>query len=278
MAVGAACQEKRQYVRIGLVESMFRDIDERTVKASIDQFRDIMERETGHTGESVTIKDYSGVADQLVKDKIQLGAVHGFEFAWLRQKYPDLRALVVAVNQQVYTRSLILTRAGVSVRDFASLKGQSIAVPERTTASCQLFLERICLKSGAETNRYFAKTTKPVSVEDALDDLVDGVVEAALVDSVGFGGYQGRKPARAARLREVERSPPFPPTAVLYRPGVLEEETLARFRKALVELNRRADGREVLTTWKLTAYKLVPADYGRHLEEIAAAYPQSSGR
>src|SRR5205814_1156416 len=116
----------------GLVETMFRDIDDKTVKASIDQFRDIMEKETGHTGESVTIKDCWGVADQLVKGKVQLGAIHGFEFAWVRQKYPELRPLVVAVNQQLYVHSLIMTKAGSSVRDFAGLKGQSIAVPEHT--------------------------------------------------------------------------------------------------------------------------------------------------
>src|ERR1700730_7621503 len=90
LAAGFSLQDKRQHVRIGLVETLFADIPEKTVNASIDQFRQIMERETGHTGESVTNKTYTEVAEQLVKNKIQLGAMHGFEYAWVRPKYPDL--------------------------------------------------------------------------------------------------------------------------------------------------------------------------------------------
>ena len=256
---------------------MFPDIPEKSVKASIDQFREIMERETGHTGESVTITSYTEVADQLVKNKIQLGALHGFQYAWVRPKYSDLRPLVVAVNQQTYVSAIIATQAGGAIGDFPGLKGQVIAIPEHTKEDNRLFLDRVCLQAGQGVGRYFSKTTKAASVEDALDDVVDGVVGAALVDSVSLERYRSRKPARSTKLREVKKSPPFPPTVLLFQEGALEEETLARFRRALVDLNRGAEGKEVLTTWKLTALEPLPKDYGKHLEEIASAYPPPQG-
>ena len=277
LTAGFAFDDKRQQVRIGLLETMFPDIPEKSVKASIDQFREIMERETGHTGESVTLKTYVDVADQVVKNKIQLGALHGFEYAWIRPKYVDLRPLVVAVNQQTYIQAIIVVQANGAARDFPELKGQTIAIPEHTKEDNRLFLERLCKQTGEPPDRYFAKTTKPASVEDALDDLVDGLVSAALVDSVSLDRYRSRKPTRFARLRELKRSPLFPPTAVIYQTGALEEATLARFRKALVNLNRGAEGKEVLTTWKLTAFEPVPKDYDQRLEEIAAAYPLPQG-
>src|SRR5438128_564912 len=150
---GAAFQGKREHVRIGLVETMFRDIPENTVKTSIDQFREIMEKETGHTGESVTIKDYTDVADQLVKNKIQLAALHGFEFAWVRQKHQELRPLVVAINQKRYVQSSIMVQAGAAIRDFAGLKGQALAVPEATKEYNRFFLERLCRKAGEDVER-----------------------------------------------------------------------------------------------------------------------------
>jgi ABC-type phosphate/phosphonate transport system substrate-binding protein len=277
LTAGFAFDDKRQEVRIGLLETMFPDIPEKSVKASIDQFREIMERETGHTGESVTLKTYTEVAQQLVKNKIQLGALHGFEYAWIRPKYGDLRPLVVAVNQQTYIHAIIVVQANGAARGFPELKGQTIAIPEHTKEDNRLFLERLCKQAGEPPDRYFAKTTKPASVEDALDDVVDGVVSAALVDSVSLDRYRSRKPTRFARLRELKKSPPFPPTAVIYQTGALEEATLARFRKALVNLNRGAEGKEVLTTWKLTGFEPVPNDYDRRLEEIAAAYPPPQG-
>ena len=277
LAAGFSFQEKRQYVRIGIVETLFPDIPEKTVDASIDQFRQIMERETGHTGESVTIKTYSDVANQLVKNKIQLGAVHGFEYAWVRPKYPDLRPLVVAVNQQTYVSAILAVQAGGPAADFSALKGQTIAIPEHTKEDDRLFLERLCQQTNVGIDRYFAKVTKPASVEDALDDVVDGVVAAALVDSVSLDRYRSRKPIRFAKLRELKKSPPFPPTPVLYQTGALEEATLARFRKALLDLKRDVDGREVLTTWKLTEFERVPKDYDKHLEEILTVYPPPHG-
>ena len=273
LSCGAALRGRKEEVRIGLVESMFRDIPEKSVKASIDQFREIMEKETGHTGESVTIKDYTGVADQVMKNQVQLGALHGFEFAWVRKKYPDLRPLAVAVNQQRYVNSHLLALAKEPVADLSGLKGQTLAIPEQTKAYNLLFLERQCRKAGADIEKYFGKTVKPKNVEIGLDDLVDGLVGVALVDSVGLERFRARKPARAARLKEVLKSPPFPPTAVVFQQGKLEEETLASFRKALVELNRGATGQEILTTWKLTGFEPVPNDYDRRLDEIAAEFP-----
>jgi ABC-type phosphate/phosphonate transport system substrate-binding protein len=277
LSAGFAFDDKRQHVRIGLLETMFPDIPEKSVKASIDQFREIMERDTGHTGESVTLKTSAEVAEQVVKNKIQLGALHGFEYAWIRPKYSDLRPLVVAVNQQTYIHAIIVGQANSAVRDFPELKSQSIAIPEHTKEDNRLFLERLCKQAGEPPEQYFAKTTKPASVEDALDDLVDGAVSAALVDSVSLDRFRSRKPTRFARLRELKKSPPFPPTAVIYQSGALEKATLARFRKALVNLNRSAEGKEVLTTWKLTAFEPVPKEYDQRLEEIAAAYPPSPG-
>jgi ABC-type phosphate/phosphonate transport system substrate-binding protein len=277
LTAGFAFDDKRQEVRIGLLETMFPDIPEKSVKASIDQFREIMERETRHTGESVTLKTYSEVAEQLEKDKIQLGALHGFEYAWIRPKHGDLRPLVVAVNQQTYIQAIVVVQANGPARDFPDLKGQTIAIPEHTKEDNRLFLEHLCKQAGEPPDRYFSKTTKPASVEDALDDLVDGVVAAALVDSVSLDRYRSRKPTRFARLRDLKKSPQFPPTAVLYKAGALEQVTLARFRKALVELNRKPEGKEVLTTWKLTGFEPVRKDYDQHLEEIAAAYPPPQG-
>jgi ABC-type phosphate/phosphonate transport system substrate-binding protein len=277
LSAGFAFDDKRQHVRIGLLETMFPDIPEKSVKASIDQFREIMERETGHTGESITLKTSTEIAEQLVKNKIQLGALHGFEYAWIRAKYADLRSLVVAVNQQTYIHAIIVVQANSAARDFPELKGQTIAIPEHTKEDNRLFLDRLCKQAGVPPDRYFTKTTKPASVEDALDDAVDGVVSSALVDSVSLNRYRSRKPIRFARLRELKKSPPFPPTAVIYQAGALEEATLVRFRKALVNLNRSAEGKEVLTTWKLTRYEPLPKDYDQHLEEIAAAYPPPPG-
>jgi ABC-type phosphate/phosphonate transport system substrate-binding protein len=274
LASAAGFQRDRKFVRIGLVESLFADISENTLTASMDQFRQIMERETGHNGESVTVKDCWTLADELARKELQLGALSGFEYAWVREKHPDLRPLVVAVNQELYARSLLMVGPKSAVKTAADLVNQTLAIPKHTRAYSTLFLHRQV--GGKGDNHYSGKTTKPENVEEALDDAVDGEVAAALVDSVSLARYKARKPVRFARLRVLAESPPFPPTAVIYQRGALDDETLERFRRALLNLNQNPDGREILLTWKQTAFEPVPEDYTRRLEEIAKAYPRPS--
>jgi ABC-type phosphate/phosphonate transport system substrate-binding protein len=273
LASGAVFPADREVVRVGLVQSLFRDVPEGTVKASTEDFKVLMEKDTGHKGDAVVVADAGSLAEQLSQGKLQLGVFHGFEFAWVRQKYPRLRPLAIAVNQRKDVRAHVLVRADSPLKDFAGLQGKKLALPEGTRAYCQLYLERQCQKMGRDVKGYFEKTTVPPNSEDALDDVVDGIVQATLVDGVSLDRYQIRKPARFARLKELEKSVVFPPTVVAYQDGAVQEATLERHRKALVNLNTTAKGRQILLEWKLTHFEQVPKDYEQMLAESIKAYP-----
>jgi len=65
----------------------------------------------------------------------------------------------------------------------------------------------------------------------------------------------------------------FPAAVVAYRPGILDEATLKRFREGMMNANRTILGRQMLTLWKLTAFEEVPQDYEKVLSEILKTYP-----
>jgi len=94
----------------------------------------------------------------------------------------------------------------------------------------RLFVERQCQANGKKPEEFFAKITNPENVEDALDDAVDGTVQAVAVDRAALEAFKKRKPARFGRLKEAARSQPFPPSVVAYSEGVLDNATLQRFR------------------------------------------------
>ena len=114
----------------------------------------------------------------------------------------------------------------------------------------------------------------PPTVEDALDDVVDNVVQAAVVDGVSLNCYKQRKPSRCEQLKVVERSEIFPAAVVAYHPGILDQATLERFRQGMINANKGALGRQFMTLWKLTAFEPVPPDYEQTLADILKAYPQ----
>jgi ABC-type phosphate/phosphonate transport system substrate-binding protein len=162
---------------------------------------------------------------------------------------------------------------GCAAGRLADLKGKPLAIPSRTREHCLLFLERACRKQGKTMPEFFGKISNPTSVEDALDDAVDGTVGAVLVDGVSLDCYKNRKPARFARLKVVLKSPAFPAAVVAYHSGAVDATTLNRFVQGMLAANRTAFGRQLLTLWKMTGFERVPANYAKSLKSIARIYP-----
>jgi ABC-type phosphate/phosphonate transport system substrate-binding protein len=260
-------------VRIGMISSLFSDIPETTVVAMMQPFSALMEAQTGVSGRLVPCGDASNLGQQLMEDKVQLGVFHGIEFAWARLKYPELRPLVIAINQQRYLRACLIVRADSNIGDFGDLKDKVLALPQQTRDHCHLFLKQRCLECKKEPAGFFAKVTSPPNVEDALDEVVDGTVQASVVDGLSLDCFKRRKPGRFAKLKVAQSSELFPAAVVVFRPGILDDAMLARFRDGMLNANRTALGRQLMTLWKLTGFEQVPSDYEQALVEIAKAYP-----
>lgn len=272
--LGLAGERRESTIRIGMVRSLFRDTPEPLVVAMMAPFGALMESQTGIAGELVPGGDALNLGRLLVEDRVQLGVFHGIEFAWARQRYPELRPLMLAVNQQRHLRALVVSRKGATAKALPDFAGKALALPRQSREHCQVFVDRCCQGCGKGPADLFRPLTRPATAEDALDDVVDGTVEAAVVDGVSFDAYRRRKPGRSARLQVVEKSPTFPAAVVVYVPGALDERYLRAFHDGLIAANRSALGRQFMTLWKLTAFEPVLADYEETLSQILKAYPE----
>jgi ABC-type phosphate/phosphonate transport system substrate-binding protein len=261
-------------VRIGMIGSLFRDIPQSTVLAMMQPLGAIMESQTGVRGELVPGGTAENVGKQLQEGKLQLAVFHGIEFAWAKQKYPELRPLVIAINQTRYLRAHVVVRADSKVASLADLRDKTLALPNQTREHCHIFLSRHC--PDVKPNSFFSKTTNPPNTEEALDDIIDGTADATVVDGVSLDCFKRRKPGRAAKLRIVQTSEAFPAAVVAYRPGVLDETILKRFHDGMVNTSHTIMGRQMLTLWKLTGFEEVPEDYDRSLIDIVKVYPTST--
>ena len=119
----------------------------------------------------------------------------------------------------------------------------------------------------------FAHLAAPATIEDALDDLVDGIVQAAVVDNVGLASYARRKPGRFAKLKVLLTSEPFPDTVVAYRDRCVDEATLQRLQQGLTQAHKSPVGRNMLALWNITSFEAKPADFESLLASSAKAYP-----
>jgi len=146
-----------------------------------------------------------------------------------------------------------------------------VALP-RGLPHCELFLKRQGNLCGTESATAFSQLCRPADAEDALDDVVEGKAQAAVIDGAVLECYQRRKPGRFAQLKELRKPESFPVPIVAYVEGTLDDADLRAFREGIVKAQKTAKGRQALMLWKLTGFEPVPDDYGQLLDNVAKTY------
>src|SRR5207253_222230 len=127
-------------VRIGLVESLFQDVPKPLVLASMIPFKALMEAQTGMRGDMIPIDNADVLAAQLDSGKLQIGVLHGIEYAWARQKHAELKPLVIAINQRRELYAHALVRRDNPAAGIGDLHEQTLARPLNSRLWCDLFL------------------------------------------------------------------------------------------------------------------------------------------
>ncbi|GIW81737.1 MAG: hypothetical protein KatS3mg105_3544 [Gemmatales bacterium] len=269
----AQAEEPTKPIKIGLVKTLFRDTSPRMAMVVLKPFSSIMYSMTGVHGELTIGGEAGELAKQLADNEVQLAIFHGVEYAWVQQKYPQLKPLMVAVNWTPHLRAHIVVSAASEFQTFADLQDQIIAMPRGTREHCRMFLDRLCQQQGKTPKQFFDRITKSFCVEDALDDVVDDVVQAAVVDDVAFESYREQKRVRASRLKKIATSEIFPAGVVVYNPAILNDELLAKFRQGMLKARDHVLGKRMLMLWNLTGFEDIPTDYQATLTNIARIYP-----
>jgi ABC-type phosphate/phosphonate transport system substrate-binding protein len=260
-------------VRIGMVGSLFTDVNPIMTRIGSVMFAGLMKQSTGMDGEMVTGGDPITLGKNLHDGKLDLAVFHGVEFAWAQQQYPDLKPLMLAITKYKQTQARIVVAKDGPIANFNELAGKTLIMPLFTREHCRLFLDRCCREAGAENpNKFFGKVTK-LNIESALDEVGLGTVGATVVDAVALEKYEILKPGCAARLRVLKSSEMFPTGVIAYRDGGLKEEVLAKFRDGLVNGGATDVGKELFLTFQITSFDAVTEAYAQQLAEIIKIYP-----
>ncbi len=274
LAVPAPAQQAPvQVLRIGNSGSL--DVVGGNEQEAIKSLQSFVKDETGFNNEILRQKDWQELAQKMVQKDLHLGAFQGFEFAWAQEKYPGLKPLALAVNVNVYPTVYVVARKDSAAQHFRDLQGRSIAVPGIGRRYSMLVLAKETQAEGKKPEAFFAKITTPENIEDAIDDVVDGQVQATVADRVGMEAYKRRKPGRFGQLKQIVRSDPLPPPVVAYYNSVLDSATLDRFRQGLLNASNSDRGQTLLTLFRLTGFVAVPNDLDKVLDTTRKNYPPS---
>jgi len=265
--------EKTDTLRVGTSGFLTSDKDGPKEKGAVVTLQLFIKEEAGMDNTIVRQKDWCELADKLAKGELQVGVFQGYEFAWAQAKHPTLKPLAVAVGTSRYPAACVLVRRDNGAKDFAALEGQSLCLPDLGQRHLHLFAEQESRGKCKELKDFFSKVGSRPDVEECLDDVVDGAVQAAVVDHDAVEAYQRRKPGRFDKLKVVAKSVPFPPVVIAYGEKGLDEATVQRFRDGLLSAGNNEKGKVMLTLFRLTAFEEAPQEFGKMLAQTRKAYP-----
>jgi ABC-type phosphate/phosphonate transport system substrate-binding protein len=270
-ATTRAQDKKMEVLKIGSSGSFSAGSDKKKEEGALETLRDFIKEETMLNNTIARQKDWGELAQKLSKGELHLGVFQGYEFAWAQEKYPELKPLALAVNVHRYATVHVLVKKDKGPKDFAGLAGQPVSIPtgERTLV---MYAEHL-IGGGKTVDKYFGKISEPENVEDALDDVVDGKVQAALVERAGLDAYKRRKPGRFNQLKDIAKSEPLPPTVIAYYDKLLPEDTLKTFRDGVLGASKKEKGQTVLTLFRLTGFETAPDDFAKVLANTRKTYP-----
>src|SRR5262249_8864344 len=128
-------------ITVGVSGKFFLNVPASLTQTLTMPLKRLVENQTGFGNEVVVGADHEELGRLLEEQKVKLAVMHGFEYAWLRSKYSDLKPLMVAVGEPKKLKAFLITSAESPDKGLADLAGKTLVMPSLSKQHCLMFLE-----------------------------------------------------------------------------------------------------------------------------------------
>jgi ABC-type phosphate/phosphonate transport system substrate-binding protein len=274
LIIASACAARagdKDVYRIGIPKSAFRDLPPGLIGFAGQPFKDLMKAQTGLKGEAVIEADPLKIASDIDAGKLQLGVLFGHEFAWAKEKFPDLEPIVCAVPRPKTIQAFVLVHYDCKATSLSDLKGKKLVLATTSRDHARLFLEK--QKGQDMGGGTFGSTEKVETVHDAIHQVIDGEADVTVADSASWNYFQKIYPGRSQNIRVLAESEVFPPTVLAYKKGTLDESTIQKIRDGLMSATDNPKAVRIMNLIRVERFDAVPADYTDAVKACRKAYP-----
>jgi ABC-type phosphate/phosphonate transport system substrate-binding protein len=268
----ASSAPAQQALSLGAPPSLFADLTPAQVKFINSEFPVMVKEFTGMDGKLIPRMTIEDTANKLIVGTDQFSIFQGVEFAWAKAKHPELEPLMTAIYHSPRAQAVLVVKKDSKYKSFADLKGAAIQRLKVGKEHITLFLDKA---AGGDPGKFFAKVDTTDNSESGLDAVLLGKVQAMVTDDASLNQYRDVNPGRYNRLAVIEKSSMFPSSCVAYVPKKVPDEVVQKFKNGMLKANESARGRDVMSSFKITAFQPVPAEYPQWLAEIQKEYPEN---
>ncbi len=255
--------------RVGIARSAFRDVPRHLLPFAGQPFQDLVKVQTGLDGRVTLDSEWAAVVRDLDAGKLHVGVLQGHEYAWAREKFPDLRPLVCSINRTKEVLAFLIVRhdAGASL---AELKGRRVVLATRLKDHARMFLEK---RQAAEKGDGFRSLPAVDTVHEAIRQVTGGEADLTVAGHAAWVSFQKLHPGSARNLKVLARSEEFPPAILVYKKGGISEAALTKLRDGLLTAHKTAKGARLMGLIRVEKFDVVPAGYEASVQACLKAYP-----
>lgn len=266
----AVPQAAETEVKIGMLDTLFDEKEEKKIMVQIQPFADLVRKKTMTKGTFGVTKGLDNMIEDLKSNKLQMGVMHGLDYAWLKLRLPDAKPLLIAVNDTTTVKAVLLVPKKSSIQDVAGLKGKPLALNSFPPFHVRVWLNE---QAGGPYEKFFDVKEQP-NVRDAIEEVAEESAAATAVTGGALTYYKEQQPVRYEKfLKVLAESPEFPAPVMVYRPDKVKPDVLARFRDAMLSAHQSEEGKDTLFLWRLKRFVDVPANYDQMAQDIIKRYP-----
>jgi ABC-type phosphate/phosphonate transport system substrate-binding protein len=261
--------------RIGVSKSMYRDVPAELVRMAGQPFQDLIKAQTGLTGEMLPATEAMETARAIDEGKIHLGVFPGHEFAWAKEKYPDLQPIICSVYRPKEIHAVILVRHDCKATTLADMKDSKLALAPTLKDHARLFWER---KRAEDMDGVTLCTPKKAAtVHDGINSLIDGEVDVTVADHADWNYFEKLYPGPAKNVKVLTRSEEFPQTVLVYKKGSLSEDALGKIRNGFITAHENPKAARMMKMIRIDRFSTIPDSYDESLRTCLKLYPKPLG-
>lgn len=206
-------------------------------------------------------RTYQELNDLLTRGMVDLGFICTGAYTEGARRH-DLSLLVVPqVNGRITYRSLVIVPTASPAKEFADLRGKVFAFTDPLSNTGYLCPMNLLNWMSQQPETFFARTIFTYSHDRSIAAVLEGVADAASVDSLVYEFTTRRDPALAGKLRVIRESGEFgiPPVVV---PASADGERKTRLKALLLDLHLDPEGAKILAA--LGVDRFVEPEPGRY--------------
>lgn len=260
-------------LKVGITKNFFQNFSDTIARLVMQPFPEVVKAQTGLPGEIAMAPDSRELCERMKRGDAHLGVFQSHEFFWACQKYPELKPLMLAVNDKTPLKAYLIVRSGDAGANVAGLAGKTIAIPSQTRPFAKLWVERRGVIPGKALNEHYGKVLAVGDSEEALDSLAGGTMDAVLVEKASWDRYKRLKPGTSEAMAAVIESEFFPSTVIAYFPKQVQPSYVERFKKGMMTASKNPGSARLLQLVKISSFQGIPADFMKEGASLTQAYP-----